>query len=136
MSCVLYIEDTDDVRLVKKEGLESRGFKVLAAESPKEAIQLAEDNRDEIDVILLDIMMPPQDLIDPARAKQGYMTGYHLIPLLNDKLAKELPIVVQSSYSDLRDLARIRSHPQVKTLVDRSTRIDALAEVIKEAISL
>ncbi len=57
---VLIIDDEEDVREITKLGLEmSVGWRVLTASSGKEGIKLALESN--IDVILLDLMMPEMD---------------------------------------------------------------------------
>jgi two-component system alkaline phosphatase synthesis response regulator PhoP len=57
---VLLVDDEDDIRLVAQACLERlAGWRVLAASSGREAIELARANRP--DAILLDVMMPEMD---------------------------------------------------------------------------
>lgn len=56
---ILYVEDTFENRMLIRRILQSEGFKVLEAESAREAIQVLET---EIpDLILMDINMPDMD---------------------------------------------------------------------------
>jgi two-component system, cell cycle sensor histidine kinase and response regulator CckA len=55
---ILVIDDEDMLRDVLKEVLEMVGFSALFASSGREGIQLFEENRDRIQLILMDILMP------------------------------------------------------------------------------
>jgi PAS domain S-box-containing protein len=55
---VLVIDDEDDIREVVQEVLESRQVRVLTAENGPRGIELFKAHADEIDLVLLDMMMP------------------------------------------------------------------------------
>ena len=60
ISCVLMVDDDDDLRLIGKLALaDVGGWQTLLAGSGPEAITLAQENVP--DVILLDMMMPEMD---------------------------------------------------------------------------
>lgn len=134
MYCILYVEDTSDIRTMEMEKLKSEGFKVLEARGPKEALSLIKDHTGEIQAILLDIMMPHQGVLSSEQTKCGFMTGYYLIDLMIEKLKKGVPIIVQTIYTDEKDLALIRSHPSVKALLGREEGIDKVIALLKKAI--
>jgi CheY-like chemotaxis protein len=53
---ILLVEDDHDVRALARRTLEDRGYTVLPASGPHEALHLAKSAR--IDLLLTDIMMP------------------------------------------------------------------------------
>lgn len=55
---VLFIDDEDMIIEIAEEILEQLGYKVLIARSGKEAIETYEKNKDHIDIVLLDMIMP------------------------------------------------------------------------------
>ncbi|MBW1896298.1 MAG: response regulator, partial [Deltaproteobacteria bacterium] len=55
---VLLADDEEDVREVSKELLESVGYRVLTAKDGKEALEIYRRNRDGIDIVVLDMVMP------------------------------------------------------------------------------
>jgi PAS domain S-box-containing protein len=55
---VLLVDDEEVVLGVGQELLESMGYRVLTARDGKEAIKVYKKNRDNIDIVLLDIVMP------------------------------------------------------------------------------
>ena len=57
-SCILAIDDEPELLDVVRQFLECEGFKVLAATDPKTGLDLYEKHWREIDVVLLDYMMP------------------------------------------------------------------------------
>jgi CheY-like chemotaxis protein len=64
---ILVVDDDDSVRMFLDVGLRQHGFAVWQAAGGQEAIQVYEQDRSAIDVVLLDIRMPgldgPQTLI-------------------------------------------------------------------------
>jgi two-component system cell cycle sensor histidine kinase/response regulator CckA len=55
---VLLVDDEDAIRGVGRELLEAMGYKVLLAGDGREAVKLYKNKQDEIDIVLLDIVMP------------------------------------------------------------------------------
>ncbi|MBK8178871.1 MAG: PAS domain S-box protein [Planctomycetes bacterium] len=65
---VLVVEDEPTVRRVLVEGLESRGYRVLEAASPLEALACLERHRGPLDLCVLDVVMP--EMSGPALARK------------------------------------------------------------------
>ena len=55
---VLLVDDEEAIREVGQELLEALGYRVLLSGDGKEALDVYEKNRDRIDIVLLDIVMP------------------------------------------------------------------------------
>ncbi len=55
---VLLVDDEDVVLEVTKDLLEAVGYRVLTARDGREAVEIHEKNRDKIDIVLLDVVMP------------------------------------------------------------------------------
>ncbi len=55
---ILIVDDEEVVRTVGQDMLEALGYKVLTAEDGKEALEIYGKNRDRIDLVLLDMIMP------------------------------------------------------------------------------
>ena len=55
---VLFVDDEDMIIEVAGELFEQLGYKVLTAGSGKEAIEIYEKNKEQIDIVLLDMIMP------------------------------------------------------------------------------
>jgi len=55
---VLLVDDEEVILEVGKELLEGMGYRVLIAKDGKEAIEVYEKDRDEIDIVVLDMVMP------------------------------------------------------------------------------
>jgi len=55
---VLFVDDEDMIIEVAGDLLEQLGYKVLTARSGKEAIEIYEENKEGIDIVILDMIMP------------------------------------------------------------------------------
>ncbi len=55
---VLLVDDEEVILEVGKELLEGMGYRVLIAKDGKEAIEVYDKDRDEIDIVVLDLVMP------------------------------------------------------------------------------
>ena len=81
---VLVVEDQENVRSLAKEVLESFGYRVLDAAHGADAIQLAENYRGPIHLMLTDVVMPGMTGKELADRMKGlrpatqvlYMSGY------------------------------------------------------------
>lgn len=58
---IMLVDDEDINRLTGKDILESMGYKVLLATNGAEAVKIYEDYRNQIDLIILDMVMPVMD---------------------------------------------------------------------------
>lgn len=55
---ILVVEDDDAVRLPAAEFLKMEGFKVLQARTGSEALNLVQQSRSSLDILIADIFMP------------------------------------------------------------------------------
>lgn len=55
---VLLVDDEDMITDVGKRLLERLGYEVLTAQSGKKAIQIYKKNKDQVDLVILDMVMP------------------------------------------------------------------------------
>jgi len=55
---VLLVDDEEEIRQVGKDLLEAMGYQVLLATDGKEAVKLYKKHRDDIEIVLLDMVMP------------------------------------------------------------------------------
>jgi PAS domain S-box-containing protein len=81
---VLLVEDEDGVRDLTQRVLQRQGYVVFVARDGVEALALFEDHRDEIDVLVTDVVMPRlggSELVHKVRAERPelpvlFMSGY------------------------------------------------------------
>ena len=58
---VLLVDDEEAIREVGEELLRDMGYAVLLARDGREAVEVYEKRRDDIDIVILDIVMPNMD---------------------------------------------------------------------------
>ncbi len=95
---VLVVDDEPLVRAFAAEGLKGLGYQVLVAENGKQALQIYEQHRGEVDCVLMDLIMPELSGLETFRRIRA------IDPLV--------PVVFASGYSTgeiLRDAPDARS---------------------------
>jgi two-component system, cell cycle sensor histidine kinase and response regulator CckA len=85
---ILLAEDEDVVRALVRELLEERGYAVLEAAHPEEALELARAHTGSLDLLLTDVVMP--GMSGPALAEQL------------ERLRPHLPVLYTSAYTNER----------------------------------
>ena len=88
---VLFIEDEEDVRNAVKFILEGEGYEFYGAASGPEGI--AKITKYDIDVLLLDIMMPGID-------------GFEVCRAIKSEPSIDLPVIFVSAKAEATDIAR------------------------------
>jgi PAS domain S-box-containing protein len=58
---ILFVDDEDMIIQVGRDMIESLGYEVLVAENGKKAVEIYENNMEDIDMVMLDIIMPVMD---------------------------------------------------------------------------
>ena len=58
---ILVVDDEERMRKLIRDFLVKKDYNIIEAKDGEEAIQKFEENKDKIDLILLDVMMPKQD---------------------------------------------------------------------------
>ena len=89
---ILVVDDEAPVREITCDTLEARGYKVLAACDGANAVELYAKNRDNIRVVLMDMMMPVMDGPDSIQVLRKISPEVKIIAVSglieHDKLAK------------------------------------------------
>ena len=60
-SCILIVDDELRMRKLIKDFLVAKGYSILEAEDGEKALEVFEENKEKISLVLLDIMMPKVD---------------------------------------------------------------------------
>jgi PAS domain S-box-containing protein len=89
---VLVVDDEPLVRAFASQGLKGLGYQVLVAENGKQALQIYEQHRKEIDCVLLDLIMPELSGLETYRRMRAvdptvrvvFASGYSTGGILRD----------------------------------------------------
>ncbi|MBI5592214.1 MAG: PAS domain S-box protein [Deltaproteobacteria bacterium] len=117
---ILLIDDEDMVREVAGMMLEHLGFTVITASSGREAVQIYLQKEDDIDLILLDMIMPE-------------MTGSQTFDRLKD-INPEVRVLLTSGYSVDGQAADILRRG-CRGFIQKPFRVDALSRKIQDALN-
>jgi PAS domain S-box-containing protein len=117
---ILLTEDEQDVREIAREFLESGGYKVIEAQNGKDAIRLAAQYGNEIDLLVTDMVMPG-------------ITGQELAECLQQE-HPGLSVVFMSGYSEHAAMEMANADPSVRLMTkpfNRSTILRAVGEILQ-----
>ncbi len=98
---VLLVDDHAEALATHREVLESLGYRVLTAADGQEAVERYQERQREIDVVILDVVMPRMGgkeafeairLINPD-AKIIFATGYDRSNISGEVALNEIPII-------------------------------------------
>lgn len=109
---ILLVEDEPSILMVGRRVIESLGYKVLTAGTPGEALQLARQHGDEIQLLLTDVVMPEMNGRELAKQilalypgiKHLYMSGYTADVIAHHGVLNEDIHFIQKPFSK-QDLA-------------------------------
>lgn len=115
MKTILVVEDDKEYRTILQEELTSQGFHVLTAENGRIALEIVQ--KEPIDLILLDLLMPEMD------GKSFYFQ-------LKNKLKKKIPIIVLTNVSDITAYSENIKAVLIKANVSLSEVVKTVREYI------
>ncbi len=114
---ILIVDDEESIRFLAKDILEGHGYTVLLAENGAEAINVYTKKRDEIDLVILDIVMPKMGgkktflrlkKINPE-VKVLLSTGYSQNGKAKEILDSGVKGFIQKPYQVNKLLSKVRS---------------------------
>jgi two-component system, cell cycle sensor histidine kinase and response regulator CckA len=117
LGVILFVDDEPEVRTVARLGLEQQGYKLLEAEDGLKGLAMFEKHRNEIGLVITDVLMPNLD-------------GLGFCSKLN-KLDPDLPILLLSGHVLEEDLwapgnARMRYLMKPYRLQDLQSTVEDL----------
>ncbi len=113
---ILVAEDDGSARKLIQIVLESFGYSVITAEDGEDAVGKFRENKDRVQLVILDLIMPKMngkeagDTIEMIRPgiKMLYMSGYAMDPARNQSLLVEGMQFMQKPLSPQKLLAKVR----------------------------
>ena len=116
---ILVVDDEEDIRVFLKKRLERHNFRVAAAASGKECLDIAAEF--DPDLILLDIIMP-------------YMDGYEVIKKLRQAYkTKHIPILMHSVRKETRSIFKCIELGSIDYVI-KPVSFETLLKVIKRYV--
>ena len=117
---ILVVDDEEIIRDVTRGLLEGLGYKVITAKSGEEAVSIYKEQHREIDLIILDMIMPG-------------MGGGDTFSLLKE-INPNVKVLLASGYS-LNGLAKEILDQGVKGFLQKPFRLDDLSQKIKDLLT-
>ena len=117
---LLVVEDEPAFRDSLREGLQSKGYKVLVASNGVDALQVAEQHKGPIRVLITDVIMPQ-------------MSGPELAKSLT-KVRQNTDVLYMSGYADDK-VAHISQSDGELTLIQKPFYIDELVSKIQQILA-
>jgi two-component system, cell cycle sensor histidine kinase and response regulator CckA len=116
---VLLVDDEDIIIDVSKQILETLGYKVLIARSGREAVDIYEKHGTQIDVVILDMVMPE-------------MNGGEIFDVLK-AMNSDTKIILSSGYS-MNDFAKKIMECGCHAFIQKPFGIDQLSQKLREVL--
>jgi CheY-like chemotaxis protein len=116
---ILLVEDKEALRRVTKRLLEGLGYSVIPAADGAQALKLYNRNRDRVDLVITDMVMPK-------------LHGHELYRAVRDTESR-VPFVFASGYSPAELRSRAALGEDVKHL-PKPVTLETLAKAIREAL--
>ena len=117
---ILIVDDEDTVLELSKEVLEEAGYKLLTARNAGDALEIFDKNKDDIDLVLLDLVLPGE-------------SGDILFEKLK-KIKSDVKVVVSSGFARDERLNRILKNEKV-AFVQKPYSIYNLSKTINDMLS-
>ena len=80
--------------------LEARGYQISFQSDVDLALQFLEENQNDIELMILDIMMPPGKSFRDVDTDEGLRTGVYLYERARE-ISPELPVIILTNVSDV-----------------------------------
>ena len=114
LETILLVEDEAPLLEVTQRIQEKRGYKVAAASTPGQALQLAREHAGTIDLLITDVVMPEMNGLDLAKnflslyplARCLFMSGYTADVIAHQGVLDESVSFIQKPFS-AKDLAEV-----------------------------
>lgn len=129
---VLYVDDEADTEKMasKFEIMRSMGIEAIPVTQVDAVLPKIEELGDEIKLLVLDIIMPPEDVYSLEETNGGTGTGIRLLKDIRNSY-KTLPILIVS----IRRTGEIENQYDVKDYLEKPVSAFKVANTIKRIVS-
>jgi PAS domain S-box-containing protein len=122
---ILVAEDEEALRNLARDILEGLGYKVLLAKNGEEAVAMYEQHREQIDLLLLDVVMP----------RMGGIAAYERIRESNG----DVPLILMTGYSAATVQSRFVKQNELMeelgaTVLQKPYNVEGLGRKVREVL--
>jgi len=118
---ILLVDDEDLNRTLGSEILEQLGYNVLIAESGHEAIRIFKDKHEEIDIVILDMIMP-------------LMTGSEAFSIMKE-IDKNCKVIISSGYTHNENIDELIQNNLAK-FINKPYKISELSQILDSILKV
>src|SRR5436190_1530779 len=127
---ILLIDDEWDLDSTRVEDLMSAGHDVTVINRADEAFARIADTSAKFDVVLLDVMMPPEGYASLQATNGGRLTGFRLLDDIR-KHRGAIPVIVISAHSQSKVAGYLS---QVNRYLEKPVRSSDILRAIEEVL--
>lgn len=119
---ILIIDDEEAIRNLMKDALSGLGYSVIEASNGKEGIDIFNSNKDKIDLVILDLIMP-------------VMGGEETLVRLKE-IRSDVKVLIATGFGVEEKLKDILKDKCVKGFINKPYKIAEVSEAIRTALGL
>ena len=131
---ILFVDDESHRVENDIDELCSRGYEVRLEETLAGALRFLENNRQNVDAIISDVMMPHGTSFTAEQTRDGLNTGVNFFDWVRERWP-ELPFIVFTNVSNAALRQRFEQEPRCFYLEKRDVRAEELADKVHRLIS-
>ncbi|MTV50341.1 diguanylate cyclase [Heliobacillus mobilis] len=120
---ILIVDDAEDVRIYLDAILSKAGYQVTNVDSPHKALALLANGDAEVDLVLLDVMMPEMDGIEVCRI------------IKSQEVSADIPVIMVTALTNMDELERAFAAGAMDYITKPIKRVELLAR-IRSALTL
>ncbi|MBD3373582.1 response regulator [candidate division KSB1 bacterium] len=104
---LLVDEDVFPMKFYVK-ALNKHGFNVKHIRNPDQALEFIEAEKNSVEAVILDIMLPPGETYKNIDTNNGLETGVYLLQDLRKQVDRKLPIIILTNVQSPETLTKIQ----------------------------
>ena len=116
---ILLVDDEEYIRMTEKLLLEDMGYRVLLASDGREAVEIFQKNHENIDIVIMDMMMPEMD-------------GYEACQKMKE-IDTNCKVIITSGFTDNTPLGE-SSQAEVAGFIRKPYKISELSQLIAQIL--
>ena len=130
---ILFVDDEEEMDSYRM-GLELSGYEVVLQTKLDDAWEQFNLNQNQIELVILDISMPPGNLLKEHNTLAGMRTGVVLFEMIRES-APAMPIIIFTNVSDEKIKTRFSNELSCFFLQKPEELPSTLAEKVKRLLS-